>query len=504
MALDQAISPMRDRSPIRERLRGGGSAAPKRGAILAILLLAQLMIVLDATVVNIALPSAQKALDFSTANRQWIVTAYSLSFGSLLLLGGKLSDLFGRRNTLLIGLIGFAIASAVGGAANGFAMLVIARAAQGVFGALLAPSILALLSTTFSEPKERARAFGIFGAVAGAGGAVGLLLGGVLTEYLSWRWCLYVNLVMAVATVIGAMIFIAPHARSQARPKLDIPGSLSATLGLIGIVYGLGHAESGGWSSVATIGPIVFGVIALLAFVGIESRVRLPLLPLRVVKDRTRGGSYLAIGIVGAGMFAVFLFLSYYMSQSLGFSPVMTGVGFLPMIFALTGTTVTLGTRLFDRFGPRLPMSVGLAVAAGGMLYLGQLQVGSTYASGVLPGLLVVGFGLGLMFSSAINASTAGVLPEDAGVASAMVNIGQQIGGSIGTALLSTIAASAASSYLGSHAPSAAAMAEASLRSYTTAFNVAAIIFALGALVSVLLIKRGPMDVEPAEGVLVA
>ncbi len=470
--------------------RSSDDGAPRKGAILAVLLLAQLMIVLDATVVNIALPSAQQALHFSDGNRQWIVTAYSLSFGSLLLLGGKLSDLFGRRNTVLVGMVGFAVASAVGGAANGFAMLVIARAAQGLFGALLAPSILALLSTTYSEPDERARAFGIFGAVAGTGGAIGLLLGGVLTEYLSWRWCLYVNLVMAAATVIGTLALIPRHSSSE-RPKLDIPGALAVTTGLVGIVYGLGHAQTGGWSSVATIAPILVGAALVAIFVGIETRVIHPLLPMRVVANRTRGGSYLAIGIVGAGMFAVFLFLSYFMSQTLGFSPVMTGVGFLPMILALTATTVTLGTRLLTRFGPKIMMTVGQVIAAGGMLLLGQMKTSSGYADGVLPGLVVVGFGLGLMFASAINASTAGVEPSDAGVASAMVNVGQQIGGSIGTALLSTLAANAASRYLASHGPSRAAAAEASLHSYTMAFHAAAIIFAVGAVVTGLLVKRG-------------
>jgi EmrB/QacA subfamily drug resistance transporter len=480
-----------------------GHASPRRGPILAILLLAQLMIVLDATVVNIALPSAQQALHFSTANRQWIVTGYSLSFGSLLLLGGKLSDLFGRRTTLLIGLIGFAVASAIGGAANGFAMLVVARAAQGAFGALLAPSILALLSTTFSEPKERARAFAIFGAVAGTGGAIGLLLGGVLTEYFSWRWCLYVNLVMAAITVAGTLALIPRHEQVAERPKLDIPGSITATAGLVGIVYGLGHAESGGWSSWTTLGPIAFGVISLIAFVVIETRVQHPLLPMRVVSDRTRGGAFLGIGIVGAGLFAVFLFLTYYMSQTLHFSPVMTGVGFIPMILSMVVTTTSIGTYLLNRFGPRPNMTVGLVIAAGGMVYLGRLHVGSSYASGVLPGLLVVGVGLGLMFSSAINASTAGVLPSDAGVASAMVNIGQQVGGSIGTALLSTLAADAASNYLHSHRPSLAVAAQASLRSYTTAFNAAAIIFAIGAVATLLLVKRGKLETEPVEGVLV-
>jgi EmrB/QacA subfamily drug resistance transporter len=484
MSLDHAL-------PTAKRRADGAKAPASKNAILVVLLLAQLMIVLDSTIVNIALPSAQKALHFSTANRQWIVTAYSLSFGSLLLLGGKLSDLFGRRTTLLIGLIGFAVASAIGGAATGFGMLVVARAAQGAFGALLAPSVLALLSTTFSEAKERAKAFGIFGAVAGTGGAVGLLIGGVLTEYLSWRWCLYVNLIMAALAVTGTLLLIPRREQDLARPKLDVPGSIAVTLGLVGIVYGLGHAESGGWSSAATVGPIIFGILAIMAFALIESRVSHPLLPLRVVLDRTRGGSYFAIAIVGAGLFAVFLFLSYFMAQTLGFSPIEDGLGFLPMIFSLTATTVLLGTRVLNRYGPRLAMSIGTAIAAGGMLLLAQLKVSSGYAGGVLPGLIVVGFGLGIMFSSAINAATSGVQVEDAGVASAMVNIGQQVGGSIGTALLSTLAATATANYLSSHGNSAAAVAQASLRSYTTAFYAAAIIFAVGAIVSAFLIKRG-------------
>ena len=486
--LDHATRPARSVS--------AAAKEPRKGAILVILLLAQLMIVLDATVVNIALPSAQKALGFSTANRQWIVTAYSLSFGSLLLLGGKLSDLFGRKNTLMIGLVGFAVASAIGGAANGFAMLVIARAAQGVFGALLAPAILSLLSTTFTDTKERARAFGIFGAVAGTGGAVGLLLGGVLTEYLSWRWCLYVNLVMAAIAVVGALFVLPRYSSDEARPKLDMPGTVSVTLGLVGIVYGLGHAESGGWSSLATVLPLVLGALALVAFVLIESRVKNPLLPLRVVLDRNRGGAYLGIAISGAGMFAVFLFLSYFMAETLGFSPVGTGLGFLPMIFALTITTVTLGARLLPRYGPRPLMGFGMLIGAGGMFYLGQLKVASGYAGGVLPGLIIVGIGMGLVFAPAINTSTSGVLAADSGVASAMVNVGQQIGGSIGTALLSTLAADAATSYLSGRTPTSAVLAEASLRSYTTAFMAAGVIFVIGAIVTGLLIKRGPLP-EP-------
>ena len=476
------------------------AGGPRKGAVLAILILAQLMIVLDVTVVNIALPSAQEALGFGTDSRQWVVTAYSLSFGSLLLLGGKLSDLFGRRNTLMIGLVGFAIASAVGGAATSFGMLVIARAAQGVFGALLAPSILAILATTFTTPESRAKAFAIFGAVAGAGGAVGLLLGGVLTEYLSWRWTFFVNLFMAAITVVGALALLPRREAATARSRIDLPGTIAVTLGLVGIVYGLGHAESGGWSSLATVLPLVFGAVLLIAFYLIESKVVDPLLPLRVVKDRTRGGSYLVIGISGAGMFAVFLFLTYFMSQVLRYSPVMTGVGFMPMIIAMIIVTVTAGPALLQRFGPRPLMSGGSLIGAAGMFWLGQLDISSTYWGVVFPGLVIVGIGMGIVFAPAINASTAGVRLEDAGVASAMVNVGQQVGGSIGTALVSTLSATAAANYLVGKEQTAAVLAEASIRSYTMAFNVGGFIFLLGTVLAAVVLKSGKLPSSP-EGV---
>ncbi len=317
-----------------------------RWFVLAVIGLAQLMVVLDATIVNIALPAAQKSLEFSDADRQWVVTAYALAFGSLLLLGGRLSDLFGRRNTFVIGLVGFAAMSAVGGAAVNFPMLVAARAGQGVFGALLAPAALSLLSVTFTRPDERAKAFGVFGAIAGAGGAVGLLLGGVLTEWASWRWSLYVNLVFAAVALVGAVLMMAPH-KAEHRPRLDIPGTVTVSAGLFSIVYGFSHAESHGWSDGATIAWLLAGAVLLAIFVVIETRVAHPLLPLRVVLDRTRGGAYLAMFIAGTGMFAVFLFLTYYMQTVLQYSPVITGVAYLPMvagmvISATTSTSVLL------------------------------------------------------------------------------------------------------------------------------------------------------------------
>ncbi|MGZ6644146.1 MAG: MFS transporter [Solirubrobacteraceae bacterium] len=461
----------------------------RRWAILGVLGIAQLMVVLDATIVNIALPSAQKALAFSTDNRQWIVTAYALAFGSLLLLGGRLGDLFGRKRTFVVGLIGFALASAVGGAAQGFGVLVTARAAQGVFGALLAPSSLGLLTTTFTDPAERGKAFGIFGAIAGGGAAIGMLLGGILTEYLSWRWCLYVNLLFAVPAALAATRLL-HNQRPATQRGIDIPGTLTATLGVFALVYGFSNAETHSWGAPLTIFCLVAGVLLLVAFVAIQRRVADPLLPLRVVLDRNRGGSYAAMAIAGAGMFGVFLFLTYYLQQTKGFSPIQTGLGFLPMSAVVMITATTMNTLVVPRTGPRWLMTAGMLVAALTMAFFAQLGVDSSYAVHVLPGLMLMGLGLGLIFAPAFNGATLGVQPQDAGVASAMVNTAQQVGGSLGTAFLSTIFSSAVTSYASGRQPSPGVLAQATMHGYTTAFWVSSAIFVVGAVVCVSLLRN--------------
>ena len=468
----------------------------RRWWILAILGIAQLMVVLDATIVNIALPSAQKALHFSDANRQWVITGYALAFGSLLLLGGRIGDLFGRKRTLVAGLLGFAVASAIGGAAQSFEVLVAARALQGAFGALLAPAALSLLSTTFTDLRERGRAFGIYGAIAVGGGAVGLLLGGVLTEYLSWRWSLYVNLAFAIPAAIAALGLLRNQIAS-ARPRIDLPGTLTASGGLFALVYGFSQAETHGWGSAATLAFLAAGVALLAAFAVIQRRVAHPLLPLRVVLDRNRGGSYLAVGIVGAGMFGVFLFLTYYLQQTLGFSPIETGLAFLPMMGAVMVVATTASTALLPRTGPRPLMTLGMVLAAAGMVLLAQLGVDSTYAAHVLPGLIIAGLGLGLVMAPAMNTATLGVESADAGVASATVNTMQQVGGSLGTALLSTLSASAASSYLAGKQPGPEAAVQAAVHGYTTAFWWAAAIFTVGAVASALLLRAGAPALDP-------
>jgi EmrB/QacA subfamily drug resistance transporter len=478
---------------------GAAAAADRRWWVLGVVGLAQLMVVLDATIVNIALPSAQHDLGFSNADRQWVVTAYSLAFGSLLLLGGRLSDLLGRRRMLIIGLIGFAAASALGGAATGFAMLVTGRAIQGAFGALLAPAALSTLTVTFSDPAERGKAFGVYGAIAGAGGAVGLLLGGVLTEYLSWRWCLYVNVILAVVAVAGAVRLLTNQARDT-KVHLDPAGTILVVAGLVGVVYGLSEAETKGWGAPTTIAFLVAGVVMLVAFVLVERRVRHPLLPLRIVLNRFRGGSYLAIGLSAIGLFGVFLFLTYYLQLILRYSPVATGLAFLPMIAALIATSTTVSAVLLPRIGPRILIPAGMLVAAAGLVIMAtQLGVQTSYPSIILPALVVIGLGLGLVFACGFNTATYGAAREDAGVASALVNTNQQVGGSIGTALLNTIAASAFSSYLLTHGQSQAAQAGAAVHSYIVAFWVSAGIFAASAIVCGLVLAPGVLMPAAAE-----
>lgn len=470
----------------------------RRWLILAVIGLAQLMIVLDVTIVNIALPDAQKALGFSNGDRQWIVTAYSLTFGSLLLLFGRISDLVGRRVMFLVGLVLFAGASALGGASPNFDVLVTARALQGLAGAMLAPAALSLLSTTFTEAKERATAFAIFGGIAGSGAAIGMLLGGALTEYLNWRWTLFINAAFSVVAIAGAATLIPRHARDKNGPKLDLPGTLLVSAGLLGVVYGFSNAESHPWSAPSTWGYLVGGGALVVLFTWWQARASHPLLPLRVVLDRTRGGAYLAIFITGIGLFGIFLFLNYYLQEILRYSPVMTGLAFLPMVAALMITAAVSTTRLYPRIGAKVLVFAGMALAAGGMVWLTNISLSSAYAADILGPLLVMGVGMGAVFAPSMNAATSGVQAHDAGVASAMVNTGQQIGGSIGTPLLNSLATSALTTYLvGRNAKDPIVQANAAIHSYTVAFWWAAAIFAAGAIICGLVLRGGKP--EPAD-----
>ncbi len=485
----------------------------RRWAILGFLGLAQLMVVLDATVVNIAMPTIQHALHFSDAQRQWIVTAYSLAFGSLLFLGGRLGDVLGRKATLIVGLVGFAVASAIGGASTSFTMLAISRAVQGAFGAVLAPAALAMLTTIFTDAKERATAFSVYGAIASSGAALGLLLGGVLTQYFSWRWTLYVNLVFAAIALAGTLSLMV-HMRSEHHGALDVTSTVLISTGLFGVVYGLSNAANSAttafsshtsvpslissFSSASTLIPLFVGLALVGAFVVRQRRMSHPMLPLSVVTDRTRGGAYLSIFVSAIGMFAVFLFLTYYLQGILGFSPVKAGVAFLPMPATIAVVAIVTSTRLLPKFGPRVLMAPGMVVAAVGMFYFTHLSVHGSYLTHVLPGLIITAVGMGLIFAPAMNVATYRVNHNDAGAASATVNVAQQIGGSIGTALLNTIAVSTtATAIAGAGAAAAtnpAITAAALVKGYTTTFWWALVIFAVGAVVAATVIPAGRLD----------
>jgi EmrB/QacA subfamily drug resistance transporter len=454
----------------------------RRWLILGIIGIAQLMVVLDVTIVNIALPSAQRDLGFSDDDRQWVITAYALAFGSLLLLGGRIADLFGRKWTFVVGLLGFAGASALGGAAQSFELLVGARALQGMFGALLAPAALSILATTFTDPDERGKAFAVYAAIAGMGGAIGLLLGGALTEALDWRWCLYVSILFAVPAAIAGTRLM-HHIPSAARPRLDIPGVLIASSGLFALVFGLARAESDGWGDPVTLVFLASSAVLLVAFVAVQRRVAQPLLPLRVVADRDRGASFLAIGTGSAGIFGLFLFLTFYLQNTKGMTPLETGLAFLPLSFSIAPTVGIVTTRVLPRTGPRPLVPAGMIIAGLGMVLLTRIGVDTAYASHVLPSLVLIGVGFGLIVGPSFATATSGVPPRDSGVASALINTSQQVGGSIGTALLSTLAASAATGFVTDRGPAPEVLRQAAVEGYSTAFWWAAGIFAVGALV---------------------
>ena len=461
----------------------------RRWRILGVVVVAQLMIVLDASIVTIALPSAQRALHISTANRQWVITAYTLAFGGFLLLGGRVADFFGRKRMFVVGLLGFAGASAVGGLAINEAMLFVARSFQGGFAALMAPAALSILTITFQhDPKERAQAFGAFGAVAGAGGAIGVLLGGVLTQYASWRWCLLVNVPIAVLAAIAGIVNV-HESRAEVKTRYDVPGALLSSLGLVSLVYGFTKADVDGWKAAPTLGFLAVAAVLLITFVIWETRVDYPLLPLRVVRDRSRGGAFLASLLTGAGLFAMFVFLSYYLQSVLHYSALKAGLAFLPFgvgVILAAGASASI----IPRIGPRLPMAGGLLVAAGGLAWLTQIGVENAFWTHVAPQEFLMSIGLGFAFPAFSSTALTNVVERDSGVASALVNTTQQIGGSLGTALLNTLAATATANYLIAHGSDGAETAV--VHGFAIAFGVGAAFLALGALLSAVLIARSP------------
>jgi EmrB/QacA subfamily drug resistance transporter len=473
-----------------------------RWLVLIIVAAAQLMVVLDATIVNVALPHAQAALHISDSNRQWVVTAYSLTFGGLLLLGGRIADYTGRRRTFLIGLIGFAGASAVGGVAQSGDMLFAARACQGAFAALLAPSALSILSTTFKDGPDRVKAFAVYGGVSASGAALGLLIGGVLTQYLSWRWTLLVNTPIAVAAVLAGLRYV-PDSRAEGTTRYDVPGAATVTLGLVSLVYGCSKASTDGWGSTPVLSFLAAGVVLLVAFVIIELRSTHPLLPLKVVLDRNRGGANLTAAAIGAAIVGAFVFLIYYMQGILGYSPVKTGLATVPISFAIA-PAVVIATRLISKVGPRVLMTAGGLLAAAGMFMLSQSTIASSYAVHILPAELILGFGMGLAFTPLQNLATLGVSGNDAGAASALISASQQIGGAIGAAVFNTFFVTAMTSYIGSHPHTQAAHVQALMHGYNRAFLLGAIASLLAAASAAIVVRARARELPASDSMPIA
>jgi EmrB/QacA subfamily drug resistance transporter len=478
----------------------------RRWIALAVIAIAQLMVVLDATVVNIALPSAQTALDITDADRQWVVTAYTLAFGGLLLLGGRIADYWGRKRTFLVGAIGFAAASGLGGFAQNGQMLFGARALQGAFGALLAPASLALLTVLFTETRERAKAFAVYGAIAGGGSAVGLLLGGVLTEYANWRWCLLVNIPIALLA-LGLAIPLVPESKADGDTSYDVPGVVVVTLGLASLVYGFTEAAKpgDGWGSPTTLSFIIAGLLLLAVFVQIERRTRNPLLPLRVVLDRNRGGAFLASMLIGAGLLGTFLFLTLYLQDVLHYTPLKAGFASLPMTAGVL-IAALVASNLMPKIGAKPLMTVGPILAALGMVMLHFIGLDTSFWAHLMPAQLLLGLGLGLTFVPLSSLALVGVPEHDAGAASAALNATQQVGISLGTAFLNTIAASTITAYLAAHVQASQQDAQqvsllSQVDGYATAFTWAAAIILAAAVVAVIFIKVRKEDLPAGDAV---
>jgi EmrB/QacA subfamily drug resistance transporter len=483
-----------------------GEPYPRRWLALAVIAVTVLMIILDATIVNIALPSVSKDLGISAATQQWIVTAYTLTFGGFLLLGGRIADFWGRKRTYLVGAAGFAIASAVGGLAQNEAMLFAARAAQGAFGALLGPASLALLTVLFTDAKERAKAFAVYGAIAGGGSAVGLLLGGVLTEYVDWRWCFWVNVPVAIIAIVAAIPFV-PESKAPGDSTYDVPGAVLVTLGLTSFVYGFTkvaqaaqeHPTQNAWGNATAWLFIGGGAVLVALFVVVELRVRNPLLPMRLILDRNRGGAYLTSTLVGAGLIGAFFFLSLYFQQVLGYKPVEAGFASLPTTL---GVLVSAGAAsgLVPKVGPKPLMVIGGLLAAGGLFLMSFLDVDTSFWAIPFPGELLLGLGLGFTFVPLSNLALVGAGEHDAGAAGAVLQAVQQVGASVGTALLATISVAAITASItdaaaaGQNPRDPAVGLAAQVDGYTTAFLWAAALLVVGALVSAVLIKATKED----------
>jgi EmrB/QacA subfamily drug resistance transporter len=481
-----SISSVRTQSP--QSPPAGSRSRDRRGVALAIVLGAQLMIILDMTVVNIALPSIARGLHFSAPSLSWVLSAYTLTFGGLLLLGGRAGDLLGRRRVFVAGILLFTAASLAGGLATSAPWLLAARAAQGAGGALASPAVLALITASFTEGRERTRAIGLYTAVSMGGASLGLVLGGLITQWVSWRWVLFINVPIGAAVVLAAPLFLSESRRQQGR--FDMAGALTSTVGMVSLVYAFIRAASSGWGDIQTLGAFAIAAVLLGLFLITESRARQPITPLRLFADRGRSGSYLARLLLVAGMFGMFFFLTQFVQDILGFSPLRAGVAFVPMTVSLFAVSRT-APWLMSRFGSKPLMVAGLLPVVAGMAWLSRLTPGTGYLSGILGPMLLMGAGMGMVLVPLTMASLAGVRQEDSGAASSMVNVTQQVGGSLGLAILVTVFGPASRDAARHHPAGLAPLAQAQahqaaiVHGMASAFAVAAV-FDVCALIVIL------------------
>lgn len=494
----------------RARRRHAAPPRPRPAVALIVIAAAQLMVVLDGTITNIALPSIQEDFGVSGSNLAWIVNSYALAFGGLLLLGGRSGDLFGRRRMFRIGITVFVVASVTGGFAVNEAMLIGARVLQGIGGAIAAPTALSLIAVNFAEGPQRNRAMGVYAAMAGLGSTVGLLLGGVLTDYLNWRWVFFVNIPIGILVLIGTVVLSEGH-RNVGR--LDVPGAVAATGGLLALVYAITRGGQHGWADTVTLGCFGVAAVMLAAFVLWQLRTTHPMLPLRLFAVRSRSGSYATMLCIGAGMFATFYFLTLYMQQILGYSPVKTGFAYLPFSIGMA-LAAAVSSKLAERLPPRMIAAPGLAIGTAGMLWFSTLEPGSSYWSHLMPAMFATAVGLGLSFVPMTLGAVSHVRDEDTGIASALLNTSQQVGGALGLAVLTTIATAASdrrlpdadTAFFGGLAtrdPDLVQRAATALtHGYTTAFSVAAASFATGLLIAAITInaRPGPSRTDAAAG----
>ena len=450
--------------------------------------MAQLMVVLDATIVTVALPSIQRSLDFSTADLQWVLSAYTLTFGGLLLFGGRLGDVLGRRRMFVFGLLLFSGASLAGGLATTSVWLVVARAIQGCGAAIAAPTALSLIGDTFEEGPPRTRAMGVYAAMSGAGSAIGLLLGGVLTDVASWRWVFFINVPIGVAVA-----WIAPRVlpNSEARGgHLDVPGAITVTVATTALVYGLVRAPTEGWADTATVACLGLAAVLFVVFIVVETKSSYPLMPLRLFANRNRAAAYAVMLCTSAAIFAVFFFLTQLLQNAYGYSPIVAGLAFLPFSLGIALTS-ELVAKFLDRVGPRVFASLGPFLCAVGLLWLSRVDLQSTYVHDILGPTLLLAIGLGFTFVPLTLSATSGVEPADMGIASALLNSSQEIGGTLGLAVLVTVATSVAHNWLNDHGPNASAtlILDAAVHGYHVAFLVGAAIATVGGLVALTAIR---------------